>query len=276
MQTDAEQPTVDQIQARYLEYRACGRRFNHEIAARLEGEALDAAARRLGMLEKKEIVLGSEHDLFVLYDHALYWPDDADRTPIERYFDEFPQQLGSLEATVAEGMRQACFSVVRFKQVFPGLGAEVLDLHGNPIVLVDIGLSVTLVDGAALASRLIPLPGFCMTGGAALPVNALSGQAVSAALRTAHEQLGPVQDESTAAVRRQASQFEAVTIKALLRAGASGHVVTSDVLAEPMERGSSRARRGRSQLPQHTSPNAPCPCASGRKYKKCCGRVGVR
>ncbi len=59
----------------------------------------------------------------------------------------------------------------------------------------------------------------------------------------------------------QVAELSALTIRIFLKGGASSRIAYEDPIAEALDREKPRAGR-----------NDPCPCGSGKKYKKCCGR----
>jgi uncharacterized protein YecA (UPF0149 family) len=65
------------------------------------------------------------------------------------------------------------------------------------------------------------------------------------------------------------SDLAECVIRACLAGGAASYVEAKDVKTGPRP---SLAQRSRSQAAWRHPRNAPCPCGSGQKYKRCCGR----
>ncbi|MGA3315447.1 MAG: SEC-C metal-binding domain-containing protein, partial [Candidatus Korobacteraceae bacterium] len=102
---------------------------------------------------------------------------------------------------------------------------------------------------------------YWMTGGVGLPMT-------TEARETAYRRLaaeGLLVDGIVTDRRRMAL----VTVRACLETGAAEHVAYED------PRGRARGNDTASHAPRRSIPasgrNDPCPCGSGKKYKKCCG-----
>ena len=102
-----------------------------------------------------------------------------------------------------------------------------------------------------------------MTGGVGLPITTEARETVYR--RLAAE--GVLVDGTITDRRRMAL----VTVRACLETGAAEHVAYED------PRGHARRNDTAGHAPGRSIPapgrNDPCPCGSGKKYKKCCGAV---
>ena len=127
--------------------------------------------------------------------------------------------------------------------------------------MVDIGFSETAVKGVVLATRIIPFTDFVMTAGAARPVDEKCLRKIFAYLyRHFGSEDGNYLEipalrrpEMTAAILRFCLQ-QPEDSPGIEYQDVEPSYVTSPVRAKP-----------------HVGRNDPCPCGSGRKYKKCCG-----
>jgi hypothetical protein len=149
-----------------------------------------------------------------------------------------------------------------------GVGVYFLDaFSGDPFFVMDMGLgqSRNLDPKVLFASRIVPLGGYWMTGGAGLPLEPEVRQNLYRRL----EAEGVLVDGKITDRRRLAR----MAVRACLKAGAAGRVRYED--PEGPEQGNVPAAysqpRRRFAAPGR---NDPCPCGSGRKYKRCCQAQG--
>jgi hypothetical protein len=150
-------------------------------------------------------------------------------------------------------MSSARYSLFQVQSVARGVGVNCLDiLRGDGGSIIDEGLGATAVMGLVLATRLVALPEFAMTTGATLPVDA-----------DALEPIRDVLEVGKVDYNRLSRQQEAEMSSVIIRCAASGGA-SSRISHERPARAAS--------VPERVSRNAPCPCGSGKKYKKCCGR----
>lgn len=285
-------PATDPLLDVYMRRREVSRGFANRAVATIGNQALDDAARRLGLLHRGVYVFGSEHEGHVLFDHALFTPLEDGRSPMARYVEANPPPPGTEKAVITEAMVGARYRVLKIEQVMPGLGAMVNSFVEEGRLLIDIGLSHTGAVGALFATRLFVFDEFMMTSGAGLPVFGSFGKkCLQAVMQRTSRPIPGVASDSQA----MDHEIEKIALPILLAGGAGRRMATAyaeDIAAGRMPEaelfdgeeifigdltgGSPRRGRAGAGMPQHTSANAPCPCGSGRKYKKCCGKVGVR
>ena len=131
---------------------------------------------------------------------------------------------------------------------------------------MDIGLSYNPLD-VAYATRTIPLGQFWITGGAALPAGRTTIE--DAIDRLKNQRLlvdGKFTDPHKAAL---------LLVRRLLEDGASQHIAYEEMEDHRKPRfyrkpdgAVAREQRVSAYTP---SRNSPCPCGSGKRYKRCCG-----
>ena len=131
---------------------------------------------------------------------------------------------------------------------------------------MDIGLSYNPLD-VAYATRTIPLGQFWMTGGAALPTGRTTIEDAIDGLKKQRLLVdGKFTDPHKAAL---------VLVRRLLEGGASQHVAYEHMEdhRKPRFYRKPDAAAARSQSVSAYTPgrNSPCPCGSGKRYKRCCG-----
>jgi hypothetical protein len=186
-------------------------------------------------------------------------------------------------------MRGACYSILHVQEVHRGVGVVMRDTcRESEFLLTDLGFSQTAAPGRMLASRYIRVDGITMTTGAPLPI--LEETCRELLLRADRLQRAEHLPGSRGS-REAKAEFSAMVIRACLKTGASAHMLHQNA-ASPRQRGvhSPFVSQPRLQAPPLPAPmalssrplvpagrhppgrNKPCPCGSGRKYKKCCGR----
>ena len=252
--------------ARYRRLRQVGIELNNKLLDNLPKNATDEGGKKLGILERKTLVFDTEDEIAVLMDFCIHDVRRNGMNAVERRLAETPPAADSDEIVLLQALRQARFSLVVVEATEPGVGVHVRDLlRDEPLFLVDVGFSRSAAVGLMLAARFMAPDGIGMTTGAPLPVGMLSPDERDRFLRGMKASFprmdlgNPSQEES--------SEFAAVVIRECLRLGAAERIEYAD----PGQGG----RRGQALPPlaqsQRAGRNDPCPCGSGRKYKRCCG-----
>ena len=280
---------------RYTRMRQLGRQLNNSVRECLSKDALKTIAKRLGMLRKGMIVC-DEEELPVLFDHVIYDDWHNGKNAVDRYMATNPPAPGSDEETLLAAMRQAYFSIFQVRLVVRGVGVEVLDaFRDRTLFLADVGFGGSARVGMAIATRVIPLEGFVMTTGAPLPVSRFAMEQVVAFV----EEEDAIPEDFRAMPRQVwADMAEFVTGICLRNSGdvrmkyLNPGEDANEVLKRAREEDASEPDSedgaddemeyvGGDEEDPVTAPihaggqvgrNEPCPCGSGRKFKKCCGR----
>ncbi len=269
---------IDQaaLLADYRRLREVSRALHNRLIKQLPKAVLTASAERLGLLSpapgrhgEDALLLEDEYEISVLMDYCLYHGRRDGRTVIDQALAETPPSEGSDELLLLQAMLEARFSVFAVEAATPGVGVQVRDLlRDEPLFLVDIGFSQTASPGLVLAGNVISLPALSMTTGAMLPVDRMILDDLLQQLpeRFATATVGQFRQLSP----HDQSELAACVIRACLAGGAASYVEPRDVktgLHEPPLPHGSHPRAAR-RPPR----NAPCPCGSGQKFKRCCGR----
>ena len=253
---------------RYKELRAASRVLSHQILQTLPRQALSEIGKAIGVLHHGGLVFDSEDMMSVLMDCCLYDWVDAGKNVVHRYAETHTPPPGTDAHVLLQAYLRAKYRLLVPKTVLRGAGISVADaFSGEEFFLMDISLSQsTLSREVLLATRTIPLGDYWITGGAPLPMDA---KAKNAAFREFSER-GLVVDGTIT----DPHEMALVTVRACLESDAAGNVKYEDLGSQRLH----RAVEGpRPRLPSPTPPrNAPCPCGSGKKYKKCCGAHGSR
>jgi len=136
---------------------------------------------------------------------------------------------------------------------------------GESIALMDIGLSQTMARGfqGLLAARIVPLGDCWMTTGAALPIgDRKTGEMV---LKTI-ERGNLFEDWTSVGEHKLATAI----IRACLDSGAAEYIHYEGGDEEEMEVGMDPSITEVKSPRRHIDRNDPCPCGSGKRYRRCC------
>ena len=282
----------ESLLALYDRRRGHARAFNDELSRSAGKEALATAGRRLGILRKGVFVFDNEQEMAVLSDACLYAVRDAaGENSVQRTARSGRYAAGSPEQEVLDAMSRARFSLFTLGDSAPGVWIEATDVFtGASCRIVDRGLSITPCP--MFATRLVDYPEFSMTTGAGMPVatertfwnltKALDAKGISPAVLRSPDLPVKVRDD-----------FYYAATAHLLRAGVLRTTRYIDP-TNPTEVAELAAETGEGlfldedddahgpweiEAPQtpvrRESPkvgrNDPCPCGSGKKYKKCHG-----
>lgn len=253
------------ILERYTRFRSVTFAINNTLPKLLPKTTLERAARQLGLWHQGTLVLDSEDQIAVLMDYAIHDCPVNGRSALDAYLAEQPPAPQSERATILHAMQRAYYSLFQVESLVPTVGVHVHDLlQDQRHFLADVGCSQSAVKGIMLASRMFALEDFLMTSGAALAADADTLEAI---LRLpglpkpgqAIDQLSP---EPRAALH-------AAIIRLCLRPRNAAQVLYQGMDEDPNGEAEEYAAPSSSQ---RVGRNDPCPCGSGRKYKKCCGR----
>jgi hypothetical protein len=261
--------------ADYQRLREVSRALHNRLIKVLPKQTLTEGAERLGLLSpgpgrhgEDVLLLDDEYEISVLMDYCLYHGRQDGRTVIDQALADAPPAAGTEELLLLQAMQEARYSVFAVEETAPGVGVQVRDiLRDESLFLVDIGFSQTADPGLVLAGNVISLPGLTMTTGAMLPVDhtiledLLTHLPVHFATATIEQfrQLSP----------KDQSELAGSVIRACLAGGAASYVEAKDVKASLRP---PRTHRSGPKAARRHPRNAPCPCGSGQKYKRCCGR----
>ena len=245
----------------YRRFRAVQRGLHHELMKLLPKNALKECGMVLGIYKNDTLVFSSESETDVLMDYCIYDYRWDGRNVIERYINQTPIEGGSDERILLNAMLEARYSLFMVDNVVRGRGVQTRDLlRGDSGFIVDVALSETAVKGCILACRIISPSngGFSMTTGAGLPADRpIMGRII----QEIPERFGKSGGEIAQMSPEKAAEFSASIIRIFLEGNASSRMTYEDNIAEETTRASPKIGR-----------NEPCPCGSGKKYKKCCGR----
>ncbi len=181
-------------------------------------------------------------------------------------------------------MAGARYTILVIGGVIKGAGVTVRDVFAEKeMFLFDVSYSHTIQINSSIATRVKEPEGIFMTTGAGLPLNnpELNKRVGDVLDRTARRFKIHSPSQMTA---EQNAEIATEILRLCVQYRASESVAMSDP-PKPGEDIDEWYRQNASQpildepdgmIPAGKTPrNAPCPCASGKKYKRCCGRQSV-
>lgn len=243
----------------YQRMRSASRDLNNILMNRCK-PPVKQAAEDLGVLVDDTIVLDMDQ-MPVLIDYAIHHCREDGRNVVDRFAATEPPEPGSDTEAMLTAMQQAFFSLFQVRDVVQGVGVQVLDiLRNEEHFLADVNLSQSTVDGVVLASRMLPFEDFIMTTGAALPADVDVLEWIVKHL----EEAGLSPSDVRTMPDQAWSELEAMVIGACLLDDQDQQIRYEYVPGSgppPLSRELLKVGR-----------NDPCPCGSGKKHKKCCGR----
>jgi len=262
--------------AKYRRFREISRGLNQQLVESLDGETINEAGRRLGILRRNTLVFDTEDTMAVLMDYAIHHVRRDGLNAVERLLAASPPPPDSMQTKLLRALGDVRYSLFQVKQVFRGLGLKLRDvLRDETGLLTDVGLSQSVVRGCVLASHVYSLEGFWITTGTGLPV---LPDFIEQLFQQVQQRFGRTPDGFRRISREQQTELATLVIRTCLEQGVMDRVSYGEPrfhtahgparMTGPMtapERTPERARVGR---------NDPCPCGSGRKYKNCCLRKG--
>ena len=253
------------IAARYGRMRRIGRELSTILPEYVPKKAIEATAKRLGFWEDGTLVLDHVDQSCILSDQAIHGYFRDGKNAVDRYIADHPPAPGSDRETVLAAMERVFYSLFQVEGIVPDVGVHVHDLlRERRCFLADVGFSQTAIAGVVLASRAFPFESFITTAGAALPTDAETLAKISRipAVNKPHRDFETMPREEMADL---AATIISICLKAegtqrIYYEGVDEDAEDAEEHAAPLV-GSPRVGR-----------NQPCPCGSGKKYKKCCGR----
>ena len=249
------------ILARYQRMRKASFELNKILPRYVPKEGMEATAKRLGFWQHGTLVFDTMDQSCVLFDQAIHGYFKDGRNAVDRYLADHPPAPGSDQEAVLAAKKRSFYSLFQVEGIVPEMGVHVHDLLRNRrLFLADVGFSRTAVKGLVLATRVLPFADFIMSAGAALPMDADTLTKIS---RLPALNKPPSDIESLS--RQEMADVAATVIGLRLKGGAGQDIsyegTEDDEVPPAGVPGTQRVGR-----------NAPCPCGSGRKYKKCCGQ----
>jgi hypothetical protein len=209
------------------------------------------------------LILSDEDEICVLMDHCIYDHYENEKNAVQRYLADSQMEADSDEYIVLKAMSEAFYTIVQVEKIVPNTGAYVNDvLNDRQYLLVDLGLSESATKGIAFATRIIPFYDFVITSGVPLPIDKETFLEV---MEYAESNFAADNQSYLLFDEKQRVDFIAKIIHTCLMNNVVGENINwEDIDKKPVAEPLSRDEK--------ISRNAHCPCGSGKKYKKCCGK----
>ena len=247
---------------RYKQLRKINRKLNNILPRQLSKQAIEKCGQKLGIMNGNTLVLQDMDEISVVMDYCIYDYYENRSNAVSRYMVKFPPAPDSDEHVVLKAMSESFYTLIQVEHVLPGVGVQADDLLGDKqFLIIDLGFSETATQGLVLATRLLSFADFTMTSGAPLVV---FPETLSEIFDVVLQQFVTEEGEYINIDVQQKPDLTAAIIRLCLKNESSAHTKYRDVETEAVTSSlRSETRMGR---------NEPCPCGSGRKYKRCCGR----
>ncbi len=152
----------------YKAFRRAYRELNHKIMEKqLKNDRLSGSGELLGIVQRGTLVFKNEDETSVLMDFSLHEYRDRDKNAITIYKEEIGGE-NSMERLILKALLSSYTSLFRITAVSPLESLTALsDLlgQGQPVKLMDIGLSQCATPGFLLFVRLVPFRDVFITSG---------------------------------------------------------------------------------------------------------------
>ena len=183
-------------------------------------------------------------------DYCLYQPGPDRHNLVAKYLETSPPPVASEEMVALQTMTRAYYSLFQVVGVERGVGVSVRDvLRDETGFLVDVGFSNTAPRNAVLATRIIPMDDFMMSGGAGLPVDPSAASRIVKALKQAN--LNPDTFDFKQITPRQEADLAALIIRACRSAGMTSRISYAEPGSAGMTSPDLLCRAGKSGNPPH-------------------------
>ena len=247
--------------SRYKTFREINRKLNSILTKQVSKRAFTQCGKKLGLIKGDALVLGDMDETAILMDYCIYAYRENGQNAVSRYLEESPPASDTDEYRVLKAMSESFYTLVEIAEVLPGVGVLADDLFSDRrYPIIDVGLGSSAVEGFVLAARLIPFADFVMTSGAALPVDP---ETLAEIFDSVLPRFGKEAGRYIEIDAQRKADLDAAIIRVCLENDMSQHIKYQDVDEEPV---TAPLRAG-----PRVSRNEPCPCGSGKKYKRCCG-----
>ena len=250
---------------RYDHLRAESVSLNSEVMKTFDKGTLLRAAEMLGMLQGETIVADLDIGAALIPEFAMYGVFAGGENVLQRFRRTHPQ-TDPVRQMILDAKSQAIFTLAGVVETYPAehaLVVEDLFLNNRRMLLADRSLSAGASPGNALCLRMFQVDKFWMSTGLGLSLGVNVGTPELMDYIAASEIKDMRADPDSQDLVH--GWYAAMVIKTVLARHFGGSEfdddddVPEENYDEPLQ--SQRVER-----------NAPCPCGSGKKYKKCCGR----
>jgi hypothetical protein len=253
---------------RYQQLRQFSRRLTSVLTKTIPREAIQEMGKALGIMRNNILVLGTMDVSSVLMDSCLFDWIKGGKNLVEKYVEAHPPTPGTDEHLLLQAYCRAKYRLLVPKAISRAAVTYWFDaLSGETIALMDVHLSKSIAGGieGLLATRTAPLGGYWITTGAPLPVG--DRKTVEMLLKTIRR--GNLLEDTTSAGKHK---LATAIIRACLDSGAAEHIRYEGGEEEEKQFGKARSITEVKGRQRHIDRNDPCPCGSGKRYRRCCMR----
>jgi len=266
---------------RYMRLREAARRLANEMLSTIPKRAMDDIGEALGIACGNTLVFDSEEISDVFTDCCLYDWIHGGRNLVRKYAEKHPPPEDPDEREVLTAMLHARYTILDIRECVPEAGVRAVDgPAGRELFLLDMGLSRSswMEDMMTFAVRILPIGEFWMTTGCALPITDLFPLALL-------KNISPDDFGREMAELLEEPHARMTVVRSCIESGAADHVryassfdpedefdLEDDFSTDDILEMLAIMPPGRPPVPRGPSKNAPCPCGSGKKHKRCCGR----
>jgi len=259
-------PLESELRNLYRRLRKRSMELNKEIIHTLTGEDIKRGGAALGILQKDTLIFDSEDMTSILMDYCLFQPGKNGKSKVQSYIEAHTEPEHLDDRVLFNAMLGSRYSLFSVTQIERGYGVNSKDVfRGDQGFIMDIKFSKSTISGMVYAGRLLPVhERFSMSTGAFLPLD-------RSALTWVMDDLLPRYLTSRGGNAyiplKRYPEMETEIIKYLISHGVAERFETSNITRKPSSGQPNLEHKAHSV---QIGRNAPCPCGSGKKYKKCC------
>jgi hypothetical protein len=247
---------------RYNELRALSRPQNDRLVKFVDKSQLHEGGSKLHLLRGNTLFFEDEEDASVLFDFCLHDIWRNGRNIVQQYLLDSPPPPDSAEIRLLQARIAARYSLFMVDKALPGVGVELSDLtRPARYPLMDVSLGNAARPGIVVAMRIMEVEGIFMSSGASIGADGSAFLRVVAELDRTNERSLLARDDLPPERR---SEMTALIIRNVL-------AYRNDVQRLKLPK-SGLGRLAPVKSVPRVGRNDACPCGSGIKYKKCCGR----
>lgn len=269
-------PSGDDVE-HYLHLREASGNVYGNIIDMLPARASREVARALDLPDAESFIVRPEGMIDPVMDCCVHcWTEDGGNM-VRRFAEDGPRLRDPDARELLEAMLHARFMLLRIEECVPKIGARATDLvTGEELFILDVSLSLSRdAEESVIVGQALPIGDHWMlTGGG----DVLSGEEARRLLEDFDREGKALTPESIQApetvyaVFRWCLQESDDVILAIHDIGAimaRAREFVEQIIDQPEEE-----RLPLLIAPRGPSRNAICPCGSGRRYKRCCGKEG--
>jgi hypothetical protein len=237
--------------------------LNRIFVGMLPPEALEEVGGELGVLSGETVVLPHEEALDLFFDCCVHdWLDEEGRGLAAEFVQVATKgkPVPERDRPLLDALRRPRMSLFRLDEQWRGAGVRLWDAVGDaPVALLDSSLGRGPDPaGAWMIARILKPRSWSMTTGAPVILGRAAGHDVEKLIGTLRVLRRTCRSEHEMAMHLAAFALKVIE-------GRSG---PDDAVEIPLYKADEPTAPLRATRPPGR--NEPCPCGSGKKYKKCC------